>query len=122
MSKEEAEKPPKQALALVSNKQSDLDALEPRGTGIFANSKYGPLHISRNYKGNLEAEFSETIDLCAMLVAMEYTSDISELGDDPYESPLIAQSDVLGYVSEFYDGAQFIFSDETNASMTECTS
>ena len=42
MSKEEAEKPPKQALALVSNKQSDLDALEPRGTGIFANSKYGP--------------------------------------------------------------------------------
>lgn len=62
MSKEGAEKPPKQALALVSNKQSDLDALEPRGTGIFANSKYGPLHISRNYKGNLEAEFSETID------------------------------------------------------------
>lgn len=70
------------------------------------------MHISRNYKGNLEAEFIETIDLGAMLVAMEYTSDISELGDDPYESPLIAQSDVLGYVSEFYDGAQFIFSDE----------
>ena len=112
MSKEEAQKPPKQALALVSNKQSDLDALEPRGAGIFANSKYGPLHISRNYKGNLEAEFSETIDLGAMLVAMEYISDASELGDDPYESPLINQSDVLGFVSEFYGGAQFIFSDE----------
>lgn len=112
MSKEEAQKPPKQALALVSNKQSDLDALEPRGTGIFVNSKYGPLYISRNYKGNLEAEFSETIDLGAMLVAMEYIPDTSELGDDPYESPLIAKSDVLGFVSEFYDGAQFIFSDE----------
>lgn len=77
-----------------------------------ASSPIGPLYISRNYKGNLEAEFSETIDLGAMLVAMEYISDASELGDDPYESPLIARSDVLGYVSEFYDGAQFIFSDE----------
>ena len=35
MSKEEAEKPPKNALALVSNKQSDLDALEYDGPGIF---------------------------------------------------------------------------------------
>ena len=68
-----------------------------------ASSPIGPLYISRNYKGNLEAEFSETIDLGAMLVAMEYISDASELGDDPYESPLIARSDVLGYVSEFYD-------------------
>ena len=70
------------------------------------------MYISRNYKGNLEAEFSETIDLGAMLVAMEYIPDTSELGDDPYESPIIAKSDVLGFVSEFYDGAQFIFSDE----------
>lgn len=42
MNKEEAEKPPKQAFALVSNKQSDLDALEPRGTGIFTNSNMAP--------------------------------------------------------------------------------
>lgn len=47
-----------------------------------------------------------------MLVAMEYITDASELGEDPYESEPLVKSDVLGFVSEFYDGAQFIFSDE----------
>lgn len=35
MSKEEAQKPPKQALALVSNKDSDLNSLEFDGPGIL---------------------------------------------------------------------------------------
>lgn len=122
MSKEEAQKPTKQSLALVSNKQSDLDALEPRGTGIFANSKYGPLYISRNYKGNLEAEFSETIDLGAMLVAMEYITDTSELGDDPYESPLIATSDVLGLSASSMTALSLSSRMKTSASMMACTS
>ena len=79
MSKEEAQKPPKNALALVSNKQSDLDALEFDGPGIFTNSKYGPLYITRSYDGGFDVRFKETVDMGAMLVAMEYISDTSEL-------------------------------------------
>lgn len=113
MSKEEAQKPPKQAFALVSNKDSDLNSLEFDGPGIFTNSKYGPLYITRSYDGGFDVRFKETVDMGAMLVAMEYISDTSELEDDLYESAPLQHSDVLTFFNEYYDGAMFPIEGET---------
>ena len=49
----------------------------------------------------------------AMLVAMEYISDASELEEDLYESATLQQSDVLTFFNEYYDGAMFPIEGET---------